>query len=450
MAGAILQFTGPLATTIIVASWNIISFFAELGLIWQVYRWVPALKVKKLRKYSIIESPDIPLIKSEKVNGHIDDSADASSPRPTCCSRLLTLYVSLKDGWRIYWEQEVALAGLSLAVIYLTVLGFCGVTASYFLTQGLPNAAIGAGQGIGAIFGVSGTIAYPYIRRKMGTAKTGMFGISCQLAMLMLCLVAAVIPGERVENTAEGYLSPHCPAEDDCGGPPMSSALLPTPSPSLSIYNFPPFSPTPLFSPSPTPTSFPAPSPSPTVASSEGSGDDLHRPIREAEADPGSDALITSPIPSPSPTCTTSTTSSVSDVELNRDRLLPLVLMLSGIILARFGLWIFDLAVQQRVQETVVEESRGAVGGVMNAMNSVMDMLHYILVIVAPRPEHFSILTFISVGMVSLAATLYALYLRRTLRHSSPFQPCLQICKSRVVVPEEQGLTAKSDDCCCQ
>ena len=68
--------------------------------------------------------------------------------------------------------------------------------------------------------------------------------------------------------------------------------------------------------------------------------------------------------------------------------------MLSGIILARFGLWIFDLAVQQRVQETVAEESRGAVGGVMNAMNSVMDMLHYILVIVAPRPEHFSILTF--------------------------------------------------------
>ena len=297
VAGAILQFTGPLATTIIVASWNIVSFFAELGLIWQVYRWVPALKVKKLRKYSIIESPDMPLIKSEKVNSHIDDNADTSSPHPTCCSRLLTLYVSLKDGWRIYWEQEVALAGLALAVIYLTVLGFCGVTASYFLTQGLPNAAIGAGQGIGAIFGVSGTIAYPYIRRKMGTAKTGMFGISCQLAMLMLCLVAAVIPGERVENTAEGYLSPHCPAEDDCGGPPMSSALLPTPSPSLSIYNFPPSSPTALFPPLP-PHLLPAPSPSPTVASSEGSGDNLHRPIREAEADPGSDALITSPVPS--------------------------------------------------------------------------------------------------------------------------------------------------------
>lgn len=98
--------------------------------------------------------------------------------------------------------------------------------------------------------------------------------------------------------------------------------------------------------------------------------------------------------------------------------------MITGVIGARFGLWIFDLSLQQLVQETVAEEYRGVVGGVMNAMNSIMDMLHYVMVIVAPRPEHFTILTLISVGMVTLGALLYAIYLRRVRGHF--FHSCNQ------------------------
>ena len=92
---------------------------------------------------------------------------------------------------------------------------------------------------------------------------------------------------------------------------------------------------------------------------------------------------------------------------------LPLALILLGVIGARTGLWMFDLSVQQLVQETVVEEERGVVGGVLNAMNSVMDMLHYVLVIAAPRPEHFGILVLLSVAMVMLGAGLYALHVCR-------------------------------------
>ena len=447
-AGAILQFTGPLTTTIVVASWNVVSFSAELGLIWLVYRWVPALAVKKLRKSAATETADEPLIEDaeegEAEEGALgegeemkifDDEkekdkntqvkivksqAGSATSHPTWCSRLLAPMLSLRYGWSTYWRQEIALAGVSMAVIYLTVLGFSGVTAGYFLTQGLPNFAIGAGQGVGAILGVAGTIAYPSIRRRIGTVRTGMFGICCQLGMLSLCLVAAVIPGERVENMAEGYFSAHCPADDVCDG------LLPSPPPYLPS-SLPSPAPTSLFSPFSTsyvPT-LPIPSPSPTVSSGDGSGN-LFRPIREAGSGPDSVTLTTSPTPSPN--CTTS---SVSKVDLNRlNRLLPLVLMLAGIVFARFGLWIFDLAVQQRVQETVAEETRGAVGGVMNAMNSVMDMFHYVLVIVAPRPEHFSILVFISVGMVALGAVLYAVYLRRVRGHFFHCRQCWSACQS--------------------
>ena len=91
--------------------------------------------------------------------------------------------------------------------------------------------------------------------------------------------------------------------------------------------------------------------------------------------------------------------------------------MLLGVICCRIGLWTFDLAVQQLVQEKVKEEERGVVSGVMNAMNSIMDMLHYVLVIAAPRPEHFRILTVISVGMITLGLVLYAAYVHKVRGH---------------------------------
>ena len=472
VAGVILQFTGALITTIVVASWNVASFSAELGLIWLVYHWVPALAVKKLRK--AVESSDRPLIEEEEKEGErgeeeeegeegdigegeqvkiiSEEKDDETAPvktvngraasRQTCFWRFLAPCVSLREGWGIYWRQEIALAGVSIAVIYLTVLGFSGVTASYFLTQGLPNSVIGAGQGIGAIFGVTGTIAYPYIRRRVGTVRTGLIGVTCQLSMLSLCLVAAVIPGERVENSAEGYFSAHCPADNVvCEGLPIPSLL---PSPTSSHFSTLPTShfsylPTSHFSYLPTshfstlPTShfshLPTPTPSLVISSDEGSGNGfLDRPIRRAVAASVSVAMATSP--TPSPTCTIRMTSSESKVQLNRHSLPPLILMLAGIILARFGLWIFDLAIQQRVQETVAEETRGAVGGVMNAMNSAMDMMHYVLVIVAPRPEHFPILVFISVGMVALGALLYAVYLRRIRGHLFHFQQCVGKCQT--------------------
>ena len=52
LTGVVLQWAEPLATTLFVAGWNIVSFFAELTLIWIVYRLIPPLANKKLRKRS--------------------------------------------------------------------------------------------------------------------------------------------------------------------------------------------------------------------------------------------------------------------------------------------------------------------------------------------------------------------------------------------------------------
>lgn len=55
VTGIFLQYTGPFATTIFVAGWNVVSFFGELLLVWLVYRMIPTLAVKKLRRQSTID-----------------------------------------------------------------------------------------------------------------------------------------------------------------------------------------------------------------------------------------------------------------------------------------------------------------------------------------------------------------------------------------------------------
>ena len=377
-----------------------------------------------------------------------------------------------------------------MASIYLTVLGFSGVTSSYFLTQGLRNDLIGVCQGVGAIFGVLGTIFYPFLRKKFGTVRTGLFGISTQLVVLMFCVAAVFVPSHRVESNATSYYAPDCSSENNgtvydnttisiatsiavhpsttvhssmmvgssvsllitptatqqltftpnyvtsssSSGPPYVTSLSSfgpsyvTPSSSFgpsyvtSSSSFEPSYVTPLSSFGPSyVTSLSSFGPSYVTSSSEVRyTTDLPRPTPRLSSQ-------YSPLPTHTPTPSPSnSTSSGSEVSV------AVILLLAGVICCRIGLWTFDLAVQQLVQEKVVEEERGVVGGVMNAMNSIMDMLHYVMVIVAPRPEHFGILTLISVAMVMLGWILYGVYVRKSRGHFFHFRDCYKWSKQRL------------------
>lgn len=46
----------------------------------------------------------------------------------SCCGRLLYQVITLYRGWRTYMQYNVALAGLALACLYMTVLGFDNIT----------------------------------------------------------------------------------------------------------------------------------------------------------------------------------------------------------------------------------------------------------------------------------------------------------------------------------
>ncbi|XP_043549570.1 solute carrier family 40 member 1-like isoform X4 [Chiloscyllium plagiosum] len=79
------------------------------------------------------------------------------------------------------------------------------------------------------------------------------------------------------------------------------------------------------------------------------------------------------------------------------------------------GLWSFDLTVTQLIQEMVYESKRGIVNGVQGSMNGIMDLLHFVMVIIIPAPEHFGILVILSVIFVSVGGLLFFCFARKTL-----------------------------------
>ena len=76
-------------------------------------------------------------------------------------------------------------------------------------------------------------------------------------------------------------------------------------------------------------------------------------------------------------------------------------IFLCGIILARFGLWIVDLTVNQILQERVAEDRRGVVNGVQDSINNTFDLLKCVFVILLPSEETFALLIFISFASIN-------------------------------------------------
>jgi len=84
--------------------------------------------------------------------------------------------------------------------------------------------------------------------------------------------------------------------------------------------------------------------------------------------------------------------------------------LLAGVVGARWGMFLTDIATMQIQQEAVEEELRGSIGGVQESLDSCLDMMQYILVLFFPRARDFGYLVFASFGSMLLGAVLYTSY----------------------------------------
>lgn len=138
VAGLLLLIDQPaLLGFYLVALWNVLSFFPELGLIQSVLKDRPDLLA---RKASVPDQSKKSII--EKLTG----------------------------GWTAFFREPVALVTVAYAFLWLSVLSPHGVLLAGFLKDGwhLPEWAIGVFRGAGAFFGLLATAIFPWAERKWG------------------------------------------------------------------------------------------------------------------------------------------------------------------------------------------------------------------------------------------------------------------------------------------
>lgn len=83
-----------------------------------------------------------------------------------------------------------------------------------------------------------------------------------------------------------------------------------------------------------------------------------------------------------------------------------------------------DLTITQLFLESVDVTERGIVAGVQNAINQLMDMLKYAIVLLLPVPEVFGYLVIISYIFICLGWILFAVYVKKARGYVFPcFKP---------------------------
>jgi len=326
--GLLLDYIGYIGTGIFIAVWNIVSVFLEFTLLILIYRKYP--------KLGSIKKPD-------------DDNKNEDEEKRS-------VFKDTIDGWKTYMTHPVRNAGLGLAFLFMTVLGFDNITYGYCLLQGVPHLALGILVGISALIGVLGSVAYPPIRARVGIERTGLIGMFLLISTSSLAVISCFLPGS-----------------------PMDLNFFNTASNSTSLGN---------------------------------STDDVDDPTTE-----------------------------VSNLTFDDfvQKYSSASVFLLGIILARFGLWIVDLTINQILQERVAEDKRGVVNGVQDSLNNSLDLLKCVFVIILPDKETFAILIFLSFVSINIGWLMYALYSRSQRGHLFHF--------SRLVcLPDTPNNLRKNDD----
>lgn len=133
LAGLFLDYTSYAVTALAIGAWNIVSVVLELLLLISIYHQFPGL-------------------------------SDHKPVAQTDSKGLLSSMWNTVGGWKLYFRHRTFLAGLGLALLYMTVLGFDGITWGFVLLQCVSAKVLGALVAVSALVGLLGALVFPLLR----------------------------------------------------------------------------------------------------------------------------------------------------------------------------------------------------------------------------------------------------------------------------------------------
>ncbi|XP_069502699.1 ferroportin-like [Ambystoma mexicanum] len=375
-----------------ILGWNVISLLVEFIFLARVYQMVPQLAVKaspsigehyiEKQLEHINMQGDLPIcspvdefistpgkntksgepdtnlqMQSEPGVSCNDRQPKSNAKLPVCLRNVHRMLRTCRDGWKAYYRQSVFLSGLGLAFLYTTVLGFDCITTGYAYTQGISGSLLSILMAISAISGLMGTFLFTKLRKRYGLVVNGIISSCLHVSCLMLCVFSVFAPGSPFD---------------------------------LGIFSV-------------------------LKSSKNLSSNSENQQMNQMHFYP-SQGSINQPILSDrSSIHWTNNTVLFENVGTgdHPESYISITLLFSGVILARIGLWSFDLTVTQLLQENIAESERGVVNGVQSSLNYLMDLVHFIMVILAPQPQQFGLLVIISILFVTAGHTMYFFYTKK-------------------------------------
>lgn len=128
LTGFIISFVSLKASALTLALWNVISVWVEYWLFISVYNGIPALGESSQRKISRPSQSDLEgtsTSTSQEISCFLSkDANDSEYAEESCLMGLIKLVsrIPYVGAWRVYLQQDCALPGVSLALLYFTVL----------------------------------------------------------------------------------------------------------------------------------------------------------------------------------------------------------------------------------------------------------------------------------------------------------------------------------------
>ena len=98
-------------------------------------------------------------------------------------------------GWKLYMTYPIRNAGIALAALYMTVLGFDNITYGFCIQLCVSESLLGGLVGVSSIVGITASIIFPFLRKFMGLAETGIFGFFTLNICNYLCLTSIFLNG---------------------------------------------------------------------------------------------------------------------------------------------------------------------------------------------------------------------------------------------------------------